>query len=273
MPETTNRQPDNRSRRLFAAITAAATLMILWVLYDSEFHYADTAKGQMEAAADYIIDTDGNNSLHSVRPGDPLHVIASGKVKNHLFIFYGAEDRDNIHGLVHLIQGINGKYRLSDASLNPFPYTAGIYAEQLRVKGSNLELLALAGHGCQDMDAFRITYVSSVEGSAKETTHEQVYQIEEPDFLWLKDIKELRQELGLEDNARIRLSAGEIQLLNKDGNDITSQFKDPFVSQGWGGGKGTAEMGLLYVLMGIVGGLGLILIRYLLYDDKNHGRH
>ena len=50
MPETTNRQPDNRSRRLFAAITAAATLMILWVLYDSEFHYADTAKGQMEAA-------------------------------------------------------------------------------------------------------------------------------------------------------------------------------------------------------------------------------
>ena len=109
MPETTNRQPDNRSRRLFAAITAAATLMILWVLYDSEFHYADTAKGQMEAAADYIIDTDGNNSLHPVRPGDPLHVIASGKVKNHLFIFYGAEDRDNIHGLVHLIQGINGK--------------------------------------------------------------------------------------------------------------------------------------------------------------------
>ena len=257
MPETTNRQPDNRSRRLFAAITAAATLMILWVLYDSEFHYADTAKGQMEAAADYIIDTDGNNSLHPVRPGDPLHVIASGKVKNHLFIFYGAED----------------KYRLSDASLNPFPYTAGIYAEQLRVKGSNLELLALAGHGCQDMDAFRITYVSSVEGSAKETTHEQVYQIEEADFLWLKDIKELREELGLEDNARIRLSAGEIQLLNKDGNDITSQFKDPFVSQGWGGGKGTAEMGLLYVLMGIVGGLGLILIRYLLYDDKNHGRH
>lgn len=227
----------------------------------------------MEAAADYIIDTDGNNSLHPVRPGDPLHVIASGKVKNHLFIFYGAEDRDNIHGLVHLIQGINGKYRLSDASLNPFPYTAGIYAEQLRVKGSNLELLALAGHGCQNMDAFRITYVSSVEGSAKETTHEQVYQIEEPDFLWLKDIKELREELGLEDNARIRLSAGEIQLLNKDGNDITSQFKDPFVSQGWGGGKGTAEMGLLYVLMGIVGGLGLILIRYFLYDDKNHGRH
>lgn len=77
------------------------------------------------------------------------------------------------------------------------------------------------------MDAFRITYVSSVEGSAKETTHEQVYQIEEADFLWLKDIKELREELGLEDNARIRLSAGEIQLLNKDGNDITSQFKDP----------------------------------------------
>lgn len=34
MPETTNRQPDNRLRRLFAAITAAATLMILWVLYD-----------------------------------------------------------------------------------------------------------------------------------------------------------------------------------------------------------------------------------------------
>ena len=147
MPETTNRQPDNRSRRLFAAITAAATLMILWVLYDSEFHYADTAKGQMEAAADYIIDTDGNNSLHPVRPGDPLHVIASGKVKNHLFIFYGAEDRDNIHGLVHLIQGINGKYRLSDASLNPFPYTAGIYqGKQSGTAGTGRS--RLPGYGC-----------------------------------------------------------------------------------------------------------------------------
>ena len=273
MPETTNRQPDNRSRRLFAAITAAATLMILWVLYDSEFHYADTAKGQMEAAADYIIDTDGNNSLHSVRPGDPLHVIASGKVKNHLFIFYGAEDRDNNPWPRPSDTG--NQWQIPSVRCKPQSISihSRIYAEQLRVKGSNLELLALAGHGCQDMDAFRITYVSSVEGSAKETTHEQVYQIEEADFLWLKDIKELRQELGLEDNARIRLSAGEIQLLNKDGNDITSQFKDPFVSQGWGGGKGTAEMGLLYVLMGIVGGLGLILIRYLLYDDKNHGRH
>ena len=58
---------------------------------------------------------------------------------------------------------------------------------------SNLELLALAGHGCQDMDAFRITYVSSVEGSAKETTHEPV------SYTHLDVYK--RQSLGLTDAA------------------------------------------------------------------------
>ena len=136
-----------------------------------------------------------------------------------------------------------------------------------------MELLALAGDDCQDMDAFRITYITSEEDTGAETSYEQIYQIEEPDFLWLKDLKEVREELGLKDNAQIRLSAKEIQLLDRDGNDITRQFKDPSISQGWGGGKGTAEMGLLYVLIGIVGGLGLILVRYLLYDDKNHGRH
>ena len=273
MTESTNRQPDSRFRRLLAAITAVVTLIIIWALYDSEFHYADTAKGQKEAVADYITDTSGNNSRHSVQPGDPLRVIASRKVNKHLFIFYGAGDQDNIHGLVHLIRGINGRYRPVDASLSPFPYTAGIHAEQLRVKGGDMELLALAGDDCQDMDAFRITYITSEEGTGAETSYEQIYQIEEPDFLWLKDLKEVREELGLKDNAQIRLSAKEIQLLDKDGNDITRQFKDPSISQGWGGGKGTAEMGLLYVLIGIVGGLGLILVRYLLYDDKNHGRH
>lgn len=273
MTEATTRQPDNRFRRLFAVITAVVTLIIIWVLYDSEFHYDDTAKGHMEAVSDYITDTSGNQSPHSVQPGDPLRVIASRNVDKHLFIFYGAGNQDNIHGLVHLIRGINGRYRTVDASLSPFPYTAGIYAEQLWVNGGDMELLALAGDDCRDMDAFRITYMTSEEGTGSETSCEQIYQIEEPDFLWLKDLKELREGLVLKDNAQIRLSAKEIQLLDKDGNDITSHFEDPSAGQGWGSGKGTAETGLLYVLIGIVGGLGLILVRYLLYDDKNHGRH
>ena len=60
----------------------------------------------------------------------------------------------------------------------------------------------------------------------------------------------------------------EIYLLDKDGNDVTEQYRDDSVKQSWGGGGGSAELFMLYVFIGIVAVLGLVIVRYFLTDEK-----
>ena len=58
-----------------------------------------------------------------------------------------------------------------------------------------------------------------------------------------------------------------VRFLDKDGNDITEQYLDYSVQQGWGGGKSTAEQFLLYVYIGLTAALWLVFIRYFLRRD------
>ena len=59
----------------------------------------------------------------------------------------------------------------------------------------------------------------------------------------------------------------DIRLLDKNGKDITDEYKDESMTTSWGAGKGTAELFLLYVYIGIVAVLGIVFIRYFLRKD------
>ena len=80
-------------------------------------------------------------------------------------------------------------------------------------------------------------------------------------------IRETEEELGIPAEAMISLHIDEVTLYDKDGQDVTEQYKDPSVTASWGGGKGTAERFLLYVYMGIVVLLAVGLVRYFLRRD------
>ena len=58
----------------------------------------------------------------------------------------------------------------------------------------------------------------------------------------------------------------DIRLLDENGQDITRQFQEETVSHG-GGGRGTAELFLVYVFMAIAGALGMVFVRYFLRRD------
>lgn len=53
-----------------------------------------------------------------------MRAIAWQTIANHLFIFFGADNEENVHGVMHLVRGVNGKYRALESSHGPSQYTA-----------------------------------------------------------------------------------------------------------------------------------------------------
>lgn len=58
-----------------------------------------------------------------------------------------------------------------------------------------------------------------------------------------------------------------ITLLDKDAQDVTSQYRDAAADSSWGSGIGVAEQNMVYVFMTIVALLGVVFIRYFLRRD------
>lgn len=258
-----------RTRLLAAAVTLLLALWCMWWLYDAEFHYPNTEAGRLAAVTDYIVTKDGSGGRTNVGPEDNAHPIAWQEADGHLFIAYGSDGPDNIHGIVHLVKGINGKYEALDASISPFPYTAGVWGYSISPKGSEQKLFALAGEGCREIYSVRLEFrvrVFNGEADRYESVF-RTYDIPEPNFLWLMDCGDLRESLGVDRDADTDLFVEEIRFLDKNGNDVTGQYRDDTVQQTWAGGKGTAETFLLYFYLGLIALLGVVMIRYFLRKD------
>ena len=255
-----------RTRLLAAALTLLLTLWCMWWLYDAEFHYPNTEAGRLAAVTDYIVKKDGSGGHTNVGPEDNAHPIAWQEADGHLLIAYGSDGPDNIHGIVHLVRGINGKYEALDASMSPFPYTAGVWGYSISPKGSDQKLFALAGEGCREIYSVQVEFRVFNEEATRYESVFRTYDIPEPNFLWLMDRDDLRESLGVDPEAPMDFFA-DVRFLDKNGNDVTDQYRDDTVQQTWAGSKGTAETFLLYVYLGIVALLGIVMIRYFLRKD------
>lgn len=217
-----------------------------------------------EAVCDYIPQPEDSTLAHGVKAGTPVRAVAWQTIDNHLFIFFGADNEENVHGVMHLVRGVNGKYRALESSYGPSQYTAGVYSENLTPKGTDWSLFMLAGDNCREIYSAEVHYVGYDYDGIHPYTAIKTYTLSDPNFMWLMEQSELEQELGLLDKDITGLHIEEIRLLDKNGKDITDEYKDESMTTSWGAGKGTAELFLLYVYMGIVAVLGIVFIRYFL---------
>lgn len=246
-----------RTRLLAAAVSLVLTLWCIWWLYDAEFHYPNTEAGRLAAVEDYMTDPPGSSMSHDMKAGTPFHVIAWQEQEGKLYLFYKADNRDNVHGVVKLTRGINGKYRTDRASMSPFPYTAGVLTEVL-----NDKTIAIGGDNCREIYSVAVTYAYDI-GQPQLKTSELTYPLSEVNFLWLLEEEDVREQLGTPYEVRPR----GVRFLDRDGNDITEQYQDESVFQSWAGGRGSAEQFLLYWYIGFVAVLGLIFIQYFLRKE------
>ena len=256
-----------RTRLMAAILPAVVALFCMWWLYDQEYHYANTEAGRLEAVCDYIPLPEDSTMSHGVKAGTPVRAVAWQTIDNHLFIFFGADNEENVHGVMHLVRGVNGKYRALESSYEPSQYTAGVYGESLTPKGMDRKLYMLAGDNCRDIYSAEVHYIGLDYDGINPYTAVKTYELSNSDFLWIMEQSDLEQELGFSDKDIIGLHIDDVRLLDKNGADITDEYKDESMTASWGAGKGTAELFLLYVYMGIVAALGFVFIRYFLRND------
>ena len=256
-----------RTRLMAAILSAVVALFCMWWLYDQEYHYANTEAGRLEAVCDYIPLPEDSTMSHGVKAGTPVRAVAWQTIDNHLFIFFGADNEENVHGVMHLVRGVNGKYRALESSYEPSQYTAGVYGESLTPKGMDRKLYMLAGDNCRDIYSALVHYIGLNYDGINPYTAVKTYELSNSDFLWIMEQSDLEQELGFSDKDIIGLHIDDVRLLDKNGKDITDEYKDESMTASWGAGKGTAELFLLYVYMGIVAALGFVFIRYFLRND------
>ncbi|MBS4960886.1 MAG: zf-HC2 domain-containing protein [Clostridiales bacterium] len=250
--------------RLFSALLAAAIALLgIFALYESEFHYENTQAGRLEALMDFL-PSSSDSGTGTITEETPLSVVAYGQTDHRLFLFFSAENKDRVHGMMHLVKGLNGKYRIVNASYTPFPYTQGVYTASFWGKGTEDALIVIAGDSCRDIYSAKIAYWVNTGTSPQ--VLEKTYPLKELNFLWLKSQEDLQKELGLSDSEIGRIDIKEVFFLDQKGTDITEQFFDPSVTQSWSSSKSKAEMGLLYVYMAIAAILGAIFVRYFLKE-------
>lgn len=254
-----------RTRLLAAVVTLALALWCIWWLYDAEFHYPNTEAGRLAAVEDYITEPADSTMNNDLKAGTPFQAIAWQEAHGKLFIFYKADNRDNVHGIIELTRGINGKYRIDQASMSPFPYTAGVMVSSVSGRHQDLNLIAIAGDNCREIYSAAVDYMvyDAVEGR-EVLSPELIYPISDLNFLWLLEPEDVQEQLG---QSGLYVRPWNVRFLDRDGNDITEQYRDAGVEQSWGGGKSTAEQFLLYVYIGIVAVLGAVFLLYFLRRD------
>ena len=91
-----------RSRLIAAAVTAMLTLWCMWWLYDQEFHYANTDASRLSAVEDYVRLPEDSHSVVGIAHDTPVRVVSYAEHGRTLYIYYAAENAENVHGIVCL---------------------------------------------------------------------------------------------------------------------------------------------------------------------------
>lgn len=256
-----------RSRRMGALVCTVATLVLMGAIYGAEFRFPNTEKGRLEAVKVYAAAPEGEAAGHSGISSDtPIRSAAFAEKDGWLYIFYTADNEENVHGILTLEKGINGRFRPIRSREEPFPYDAGVWAADIPLGKNGPRALALAGENCGDIKAVKLidTAVPSGVQNQRDERFQKIYPVSEPDFLWILDGDALR---GAPES--LRIFPENVRFLDENGNDITEAYRDEKVKGSWGSGTGSAELWGVYALMAIAGFVGAVLVRYFLLDEEN----
>lgn len=255
-----------RTRLLAAALSLVLSLLCMWWFYDQEFHYPNTELGRLEAVQDYVIAPEGSSIQH-VAEGTTLHADSWDTIDNHLFIFYFADNGENVHGVVHLVRGINGKYRPLNASESPSRYSGGLYGGSVTARGIDENLFYLAGYNCRDIYRAEAVFRASLVTGDDSEPFTYSFALDGENFLKVMTFDEVKETISNVPENAVSVYLEDVRLFDKDGQDITEQYKDEEMIPSWGGGLGTAETFMVYVFMALAAALGIVFIRYFLRRD------
>ena len=258
-------QKIHRRKLLGAVISVILALSLAFGIYTMEFRYTLDKESLSGGIGSYL------GGFEKYEDFEPYVLEVRTLPKGRAVVSFKDLQDERTHGLVGLIKGFNGRYRMVQASveasdlsavIHPFSFFQMNGQAQVMLSGFNLPS-EVASYG------LRVAAYTE-EGWATEKRVETVlpFTLDNLQFLEVLEAEEV-MEKALEgfENPLYHPSIVDAVMYDAQGRDITDTFllEEP-IRPLPRGGISTAELGLVYVYMFLVLGFGAIMVRYFLTD-------
>lgn len=252
-----------KKTRLFAAaISIILTLILSYSLYAMEFKYS-TDKGELSnAITEYLAPLNKNIDAY---------VLETKEMEGRLIVSFKNQMNENVNGIAEFIKGFNGKYRIAMTKIRSSEYSSVVQPYVIEiVKGERI--IAVSGYNLSsEIEQYGLVYTAYTEpGTLSDYRVNRTFKFDTPNlqFLEFYDANELDARLlDSEGKELYNYLITDVSFYNKDGKNITEDFKIPESDiQNESSTTAVMELGLVYYLIIIVLGFGIIMVRYFLTD-------
>lgn len=247
-----------RTRLLAAVLCIALTLVLSYLLYDSEFQYSIDKDDLSLAITEF---TDPQNPVDA-------YVLETKEIGGTLFVTFKDLSNPNMYGIAEFSKGINQRYRIirSQKELSEFSSVVETYPVKIKDK----QYVAVSGYNLSEEIGYYgldyATYSEPGQLSNNRVRRSVKFEVKNPQFLELYSVEELNSLL--KKTTDVPLDSAYLvatSIYDTVGADITENYRIlEKGTQDMSSGTGKAELFLIYIFIAIVIWLGVILTRYFL---------
>ena len=252
-----------RLRRLSALLAAILVLLGVKWLYGQAFRWTDS-----EASLGMALEEEVGRIAEGLSHFQVLGTQWDGE---ELLVLFQAQEAGAARcGTARFQRGWNGRYRFAGADYGPFPYTAGVYVQQMPRDKEGERTYYCIGMGCRDIYSFSLTFdVSRADGAVlrQETL---TFPVEESIFV----LPVSSLQVPHEGEELVWLDYPEaLHLYSRDGTDVTDHYREPQEdAQAGHVTVGVAMANAVYVLMALTALAGCVIVGFLLSPDWRGGK-
>ncbi|MBK5261572.1 MAG: zf-HC2 domain-containing protein [Peptostreptococcaceae bacterium] len=254
----------NRTRLLAAGLCVFLTLALSYLIYSSEYKYTDDKNDLAVAVNEYI--TPFYSTVEA-------YILETKDVNGTLVVSFKDQSANGGNGIAVLLKGINQKYRIVQAQMEPSNYSSSI-VQFFPVEINDEQYFAVSAYNLSnEIKYYGLDYAAYKNPGyfSKDRVRKFIkFEVKNQQFLDIYHSEEL--DSILEQFAEENLYNYHIvstAMFDANGMEITDKFtlsQEELNSQDEFGNIYKAELFMLYVFIAMVMGLGFILTRYFLTE-------
>lgn len=247
-----------KSNKIFACVCIIITLVLSYLLYASEYHYADDEE---------TLTTAVNEFLWPFNPDLKYQVLESKKVGRTMVASFKDLIDENKYGVAVFAKGLNNRYRIISAQRSNSDYSSVVEVYELKINKKSY--YAVSGYNLsKEIEFYGLNYFdfySTDNKTEAQKTKTLRFAVEKPQFLDIYRAEELDEEAldGIgEESWKYRIRSA--SFYDESGNDVTAKYEVADKINPWSSSSAKMELFLLNIYIGIIMVFGAVVTRYFL---------
>lgn len=250
-----------KTKLLAAAISIVLTLILSYLLYAMEFKYSVDKADLSNAITEYLAPFD---------KGIDAYVLETKEMGGKLFVSFKNLNQETVNGIATFVKGFNNKYRIIETLTGSSNYSSVVQTYPIEHKGKRF--MVVSGYNLSsEIENYGLDYGAyTIPETLTDFRVVRTLKFDTPNlqFLEFHDADKLIAEiLESEGKDLYYFHVEGVSFYDEKGNEITSHFEIPVneipdVSSTTALGEPT----IVYYLILIVFGFGIIMLRYFLTD-------